>query len=62
MYVVIVVVTMYLYAACAKSIFSDSEQFSTALKSFITMFQLLIGEGWHDVMYEESNKTASVNT
>lgn len=43
-------VIMYLFAAVAFYWFNHtSAKFDTVLDSFITMFQLLVGEGWHEV-------------
>ena len=51
MYAVIAIITMYIYSALAYFAFNDaSDRFSTVFVSFITMFQLLIGEGWHEVI------------
>ena len=48
-YGVIVTLTVYIYSALAYFFFPSSEHFNTVFDSFITMFQLLVGEGWHEV-------------
>jgi len=45
----ITLITMYLYSAAAYFCFGGTTDFATMFDSFITMFQLLIGEGWHEV-------------
>ena len=51
MYCVVLVIIMYSYAALASYMFSSNQKFSTVLDSFTTMFQLMVGEGWHEVTW-----------
>ena len=51
-YALVAAVTMYIFSVVAFYCFQHhSSKFDSVLSSFITMYQLLIGEGWHEVFF-----------
>lgn len=61
-YAIVLVITMYFFAAIAYYLFRyDNSKFESVFASFVTMFQMLVGEGWHEVMYATSYATNRLN-
>ena len=51
------IIFMYLYSCIGYYMFSDdTPKFGTVLDSFITMFQMLVGEGWHEVSLQLTSR------